>query len=323
MTDDPDPFADFYRFFDQHTNQGRVLDQDLSRLDLRPISPNPPAIPERIILTDGEVQEREAWFQLLRGPLHTHYRKSFPPTPTSVDEFLRMRILPPALSRNRSTVSTRTSIGESRVDRQYPNQVNHWAEFRGMVAGFTPPRSARVPETIQLDPMRSFKNTEFGNEEEEKSFTFNNVLKPLQGAGLIHEPQNSGQGAVGDPDKIVFGPSRTAVVLVEDKATHNLPWPMTGAEVAQQYMSACTTNPPTTQSVREWTHIGHALAQLVGYLLANRCRCGVVTCGTRTYFVYIKQSRGQNVSVDVSDAWFIGVLLLIICELGQLFTDWL
>lgn len=94
------------------------------------------------------------------------------------------------------------------------------------------------------------------------------MLWPLVVSGLIDNAQNTGNGAVGSPDQLLYGPrgiTKDLVAINECKSTHNLPWPMTAAEVVMQYTDAKNQDPPTRESIRAWTHIGHGLGQLVGY----------------------------------------------------------
>ena len=83
---------------------------------------------------------------------------------------------------------------------------------------------------------------------------------------------------------------------------------MTAAAVVQQYNDAFANRSPapSDNQIRAWSHVGHPMSQLAGYMILNRCRFGLLTSATRTYFVHIKEDQRGDDFVLVSDAWFIG-----------------
>jgi hypothetical protein len=110
----------------------------------------------------------------------------------------------------------------------------------------------------------------------------------------------------------------------ETKTTHNLPLPMEAQRVATMYnnaRAAVDAMPETRTALSEqellerqsrsrgWSHVGHPIAQTLGYMILNSCRYGVLTSGSRTYFLHIRRvasGNGEEEEVLISNAWFVG-----------------
>ena len=54
-----------------------------------------------------------------------------------------------------------------------------------------------------------------------------------------------------------------------------------------------------------WSRVCHPIGQLLGYMVENGRRCGVLSSATRAYFVFIK-GNGENAHVQISTPWFVG-----------------
>ena len=82
---------------------------------------------------------------------------------------------------------------------------------------------------------------------------------------------------------------------------------MESRDIVNQYNEAIasSTGDPTPAQIRAWSHVGHPISQIIGYMILNRCRYGMLTSATRTYFLQIKNIDDTDV-VNISDAWFIG-----------------
>ena len=138
----------------------------------------------------------------------------------------------------------------------------------------------------------------------------------MSSGSRIGECVDGNRGLVANPDFWIKGPNpsgtrteATSLAIVgEAKSTHDLPLPMSAAEVVHQYSHAFVAEDPSEEHVRAWSHVGHPVSQLVGYLILNQCRFGLLTSATRTYFVYIDhhQESDNEDTVRISDAWFIG-----------------
>ena len=143
----------------------------------------------------------------------------------------------------------------------------------------------------------------------EQIYLHDRVMIGLQWAGLIGEFVNGNRGLVGNPDFWVQrGQDRSSFAIVgETKSTHNLPIPMESRDIVNQYNEAIasSTGDPTPAQIRAWSHVGHPISQIIGYMILNRCRYGMLTSATRTYFLQIKNIDDTDV-VNISDAWFIG-----------------
>lgn len=116
------------------------------------------------------------------------------------------------------------------------------------------------------------------------------------------------KGLVANPDFWVANDNGERVIVGEAKSTHNLPLPMTAGTVVRQYNDAFNNrnNDPSPRQIRAWSHVGHPTSQLVGYMILNSCRFGLLTSATRTYFVHIYRSGNGEDVVTISNAWFVG-----------------
>ena len=130
----------------------------------------------------------------------------------------------------------------------------------------------------------------------------------LKKAGLIGGFVEGNRGLVSNPDFWISNQNGKLVIVGEAKSTQNLPLPMDAREVVRQYNDAfaSTDQDPTEAQVRAWSHVGHPVSQLVGYMILNRCRYGMLTSATRTYFVHIDTQHDGEYTVLISNAWYIG-----------------
>jgi hypothetical protein len=95
-------------------------------------------------------------------------------------------------------------------------------------------------------------------------------------------------------------------LVVEFKSTHNLPMPMTDAAVVEAYNAAYTAV-MIQQSGRTpaWSRVCHPIGQLLGYMVENGRRYGVLSSATRAYFLWI-EGDGESAKVRISTPWFVG-----------------
>ena len=139
-------------------------------------------------------------------------------------------------------------------------------------------------------------------------------MEPLEQAGLIGTVAHSSRGAKGEPDFHVLEAGTTeSKIIGETKTTHNLLLPMKAQDVATQYNDARAAV-DEMQAQQEsgtrplgWSHVGHPISQILGYMILNCCRYGALTCGSRTYFLHVHRSTENDLEVaHISDAWFVG-----------------
>ena len=141
----------------------------------------------------------------------------------------------------------------------------------------------------------------------------NNLLailrKGLVFSGIVHQIVEE-EGGIGLMDfNLLAGTvantngiarSEEIAVVCESKSTHNLLLPIDASSLVRKYNEAHVAVVDQCQDhTTEWSHIGHPLAP------DNNRRYGVLTSGTRSYFVHVSGDReGSNVSI--TDAWFVG-----------------
>ncbi|CAB9524249.1 expressed unknown protein [Seminavis robusta] len=274
------------REYNRRTNNGRVFDRDLSlRTDLGVRHDNNN---DTLVLTNDEVRDREEWRAMKEQGFSEDHRSC-------------------------SSILDR-AIAEATADLWYPPSLSSWDYFPGFVSNFT---SNIVMEGGNGQKTRAWEDlsmsfsarTLIADEISEQLYLHAHVMTGLQRAGLIGELVNGNKGLVCNPDFWIEdhrGKKRIAIVG-EAKSTHNLPLPMGAHDIVNQYNDAVASSrlDPTRAQILAWSHVGRPVSQLIGYMILNRCRYGMLTSATRTYFLYIDNVDDADI-VRISDAWFIG-----------------
>lgn len=306
----PDPEI-YYHTFDSLTRNGRVLTSDLSSTEVK--------VSE---LHDNEIEERRAYAVTLNQIYRVYGNTTPRPLVRSQEDMLQQRIVAPKLVSS-GKVSTRSRMNEARLHgRLYPLSISAWKSFSSGVAAFRannqdhdalmhfpdyPYFFTSLIQAIENEPKKEIY---------EQSTLIQDLRRTLQRSGLLKIVEESGgfgvtdfnllKGAVANSNGVAT-PAEISVIC-ESKSTHNLLLPILATEIVNKYNnSAHPTVVFSEQQSRtvEWSHIGHPLAQLLGYLSDNKRRFGVLTSGTRSYFVQISGQQEQS-TVQISDAWFVG-----------------
>lgn len=128
------------------------------------------------------------------------------------------------------------------------------------------------------------------------------IVEENGGIGLMDF--NLLKGEVANPNGVATADEIS--VVCESKSTHNLLLPILASEMVTKYNHAhqVVVSEQHDRTI-EWSNIGHPRALLVGYMADNQRRFGVLTSGTRSYFVQISGQR-EGSTVQISDAWFVG-----------------
>lgn len=96
-------------------------------------------------------------------------------------------------------------------------------------------------------------------------------------------------------------------IVCEFKSTHNLTLPMTARSVCDAYNTAyLAVYEEQAGHTKEWSRVCHPIGQLLGYLVDNKKRIGVLSSGTRSYFFKISQDKNGDEVVQISDPMFVG-----------------
>jgi hypothetical protein len=124
---------------------------------------------------------------------------------------------------------------------------------------------------------------------------------------------------MGKPDLVLVGKKinekRNVWIPIEFKSTQNLLVPFEKEGIVTRYNTAVTNMSALAEQLteaqkanddiyrtKEWSNIAHPVGQLFGYMGANQSRYGVLSSGTRTYFMYVNDEG----SPLISDAWLVG-----------------
>lgn len=297
----------FYQFFDTSTQNGKVLTSDLSSSSV-----------DVNKLDHREIAERDAWHRTLNNTIRPHYSQigvsATAPRVTCQEHVLQQRIVPPVLPSGK--VSTRSKIDEPRKGRLYPSKIHRWEDFDvGTCQGSTANNLNPVLFNIFYESLGQAWTNKPRKEIYEQSTVLQDLRRALVRSAIISDIVEE-DGGIGLMDFNLLknhianangiAQSHEIAVVCESKSTHNLLLPVSTADIVTKYNAAHTAVADEKQDrTTEWSHIGHPLAQLIGYMADNQRRHGVLTSGTRSYFVGIKGQR-EGSTVQVSDAWFVG-----------------
>jgi hypothetical protein len=284
----------YYQFFDAVTNRGVVLNDDLSSVEVKPI-------------TENETTARNNYAATL-STLMRHYRsrESEHPNAITKEDVLSQRIVATSLSS--MGASQRTEFTESRASRMYPPEIFRWDAFSDLVDIYSIGGNANESlPSIFLDSLKCAR-TQRSNEGEEQSELIGNLDKTLVRSGIVHRIATSYKdidAVQGNMDFILMKNAEEVSMICETKTTQNLTLPMTAALCVSRYEAAY--NEMETHSIRttHWSNIAHPLGQLLGYMVDNTCRYGALTSATRTYFIYISDGNTGK-KVMITDAWCVG-----------------
>jgi hypothetical protein len=288
----------YYDLYDHETNNGRVFDTNLNELGDLPVKH----------LTATEVDERNNWRNKMER-IYAHYDDNDTgpaPQVTTTELLLQQRVMVPNLGS--VSVSSRSQFKEARRGRRYPQTISAWVDFKQLVEAFQPKHFDIFQFSMTItDPSPLMT---LSDEKEEEGYMLFVLKKSLMMAGLLGEITS--RGGLGKPDAItlkkdveIAAPADIRLVI-EFKSTHNLPIPMTDADVVVAYNAAYEKD-INQQSGRSpaWSRVCHPIGQLLGYMVENGRRYGVLSSATRAYFLWI-EGDGQVAQVRISTPWFVG-----------------
>jgi hypothetical protein len=291
---------DYYAHFDNETNNGRVFDTNLNELVDLPVKH----------LTATEVYERKKWRNKMER-IYAHYDEIESPQVTTTELLLQQRVMVPNLGS--VSVSSRSQLEEARRGQRYPQTISEWCGFKQHVSAFRPEHNVLRPKYSDIFQLSMFDTSSvisISNEKEEAGYMLSVLKKSLMTAGLLGKI--SSRGGLGKPDAItlnkdveIAAPADIGLV-VEFKSTHDLPLPMTDADVVEAYNTAYK-EVIIQQSGRSpaWSRVCHPIGQLLGYMVENGQRYGVLSSATRAYFLWI-EGDGESAVVRISTPWFVG-----------------
>jgi hypothetical protein len=292
--------TDYYQFFDEKTNSGVVMNDDLS------------AVADRE-LTAKETTARNNYATTL-STLMRHYstRGLEHPNAITKEDVLSQRIVATRLS---PSASKRSEFTESRASRMHPPEIFQWDAFSNRVNEYRIVGNANesLPSIFlnSLDRATTPRSTEGA----EQSELIGNLDKTLVRSGIVHSTPTSfgpGDAVQGKIDFALLKDEKKVSMICETKTTQSLTLPMTADLCANSYIAAYNEMTTHRNHTTLWTNIAHPLGQLLGYMVDNTCRFGALTSGTRTYFIYISddadtsEDGNTGKKVFITDAWYVG-----------------
>jgi hypothetical protein len=276
----------YYDFFDQNTNNGKVFDEDLSAQDVSQKS-----------LTEGEDIARSE-YQTAIDILHDHYDNcddSYHPVATTKEEVLQQRVVAPCLGQE--SVSGRSATNESRSHRIYPANIHPWTDFQEQVENYKVNGNASKKMKRIFYSSLDRAKTKSSDEADELRRLLDNLELTLEQGGIVHSIVKKDKLVEGNPDFIIKSENEKISIICECKSTHNLLLPMTAVECKETYDRAYTK---THDFVKAWSNVAHPIGQLLWYLIDNGHCYGALTSGTRTYFFKVEVPDRTN-SIDRVD----------------------
>ena len=221
----------------------------------------------------------------------------------TIEDLLNDRALPCVLNAKRPS---RRSVDKSPRQRAYPERISAWNDHTSLVIGYQPKGPLRKAVSSVY---RSCWESELSphDEENERGYLKNEVLKGLSRvmkfgctvAGnsddcvIVRATNEFEEEAETEDDEGGGGEDEEGrpVVIIEEKSTHNLRLLEKADDIVQAYKDL------------DW-RTTHPLGQLAREMLVNECGYGVLTSGTRTYFVRAMIVNGK-VEFFVSRRWYV------------------
>jgi hypothetical protein len=285
---------EYYEHFDELTDGGQVMILDLSLVVQKKLTP-----PEKVA--------RKDYSGILRT-LEEYYRTRPHPNITTKDDVLRQRVVAPNLGSG--AVSSRSATSEPRAGRVYPEEIFEWVGFPEDVSKYQIKGELSNPGLLwsmfykSLD--RAISNS--SNESQEQVRLIDNLNRTLFEAGIVHSIETTFEAGTvtGLVDFCVMKDERNVSIICESKSTHNLQLPITAQSCVEKYNGAYNEM-RRNQGVRNtlWSNIDHPVGQLIRYLIDNKRRYGVLTSGTKTYFICAVNDNDDS-QIWITDAWFVG-----------------
>jgi hypothetical protein len=293
---------EYYKEFVELTKDGVVLFVDFSsNEDLNNT------------LEEEEKQERENYEKTIRNLATIYGNKKRHPKVRTREDLLRQRIVAPTLAfKENYNISARSSTKiEIRSNRRYPSKIYEWSDFSTKVGEYIDESTAAMDDLSDyvFDHSLICARTMVAcaNETIEQISLESNLNVLVQNGILYKKDISVETGVQGYPDFLYGSSDDKLTIICECKSTHNLLLPMKATECVEKYNTACEAMQTTGIRSTEWYHIVYPLIQLIGYLVDNSRRYGVLTSGTRTYFVGIFDDGTDSLPVvRISDAWFVG-----------------
>jgi len=315
--------------FIDKTKNGNVFTCDISTLNLS-------SDQIRFSLTEAERDEREVW-ATTRKELAEYYEQPVPVP--SCEEFLRLRVAPPLLSHPEASI--RSATGEKRALRHYPKKLGAWEDFEQQVKNFQPesllPGKVEYKDVLYHSLYARLPRQ---SENDEQVYIEHQVFQPLVVAGLLEFKNPIGAslpGLTGHPDMVLIGEkgkdNYPRYIPIEFKSTHNLLVPDNMNTISRRYNQAAKEilgkkgragpkkkkartdrtaakkkDQPTQEEANDvkrtvdWSNIAQPFAQTFGYMAGNHSRYGVLSSGTRTYFICVNDDAVPS----ISNAWRVG-----------------
>jgi len=175
--------------------------------------------------------------------------------------------------------------GDGGRQRAYPRRIVGWSEHTDAVLVYAPTDALEIP--VPNTYLQCWSDRQLcGDETSERSYVKKRVLAAL--------PFTFGQSRDGRTDDCIVNRSdRRKLVVIEEKSTQELRMPERLEAVVAAYGNS------------DW-RTTHPIGQVARQMMLNDCPYGVITSGTRTYFVYASVGDDGAVVVSVSRRWYVG-----------------
>ena len=88
--------------------------------------------------------------------------------------------------------------------------------------------------------------------------------------------------------------------VFEVKSSQSLLVPNEFADIQQKYMNGLGWVTNRNEQKDEWCHVTHPIGQILGYMVDNNCRYGVLCSASKSYFLHLD----SDYKCKITNAWF-------------------
>ena len=256
---------------------------------------------DQLTLTQAEIEARKEW-NAKRDELVQHIAavEKSPPREDTARKLSECTMLPPEFGT--TYVSPRDSVQDQVAKRRYPISLHDYnEEFESIVNNYTAPdKPIKMYPRFRngnLDDSIAHGGAQMEDEKHEHVFLRMALWGKLERFGFtIPRRKVTCQiKKLGKPDYVTFamteapndGERLKPSAVFEVKSSQSLLVPNEFADIQRKYRKGLDWITNRNEQKDEWCHVTHPLGQILGYMVDNDCRYGVLCSASKSYFLHI------------------------------------